>query len=182
MRFPDALRERGLDLEMHAADRHSRFRFHLARDGEPVGHGTVFTGARRVRPWIEFHPVTLAPRDDRDRALFEALSDALEPGGHVMVHYLRDSATAEALTADVPPEATPLGFLLWKAGCRWFKDWYFTEGWMEGSQKLQGNLPLDRDHRAEREEEARARLEPFLDREDGFERCKTLAREVLDTL
>jgi hypothetical protein len=44
--------------------------------------------------------------------------------------------------------------LLWIGGCRWFKDWYFAEGWKEGGIKLQGEKPLN----AEREKENTAKI------------------------
>lgn len=182
MELRDRVETAGYTLQREEADRHSRYRFRLSRDGETVGEGTHFTGTGRIPPWIELHlDGEIDPFDSRHRALFDALTGAVPGGGHVMVHYL-DTATADALTADVPPPATPLGFLLWHGGCRWFKDWYFTEGWMEGSQKLQGNLPVDDETRRQREEEVRAELEGFLEEPSGFEQCKKLAEEVLRIL
>ncbi|MFB6294909.1 MAG: DUF1122 family protein [Candidatus Nanohaloarchaea archaeon] len=172
----------GYTVERESADRHNRYRFTLRRGDDSVGSGTHFTGTGTIPPWIELHLDTgVDPFNDRHRDLFDALTAALAPGGHVMVHYL-GTDTSEALTADVPPPATPLGFLLWNAGCRWFKDWYFTEGWMEGSQKLQGNLPVDEKTRQQREQEVRQQLETFLSGDTGFDQCKKLADEVLDTL
>ncbi|MDY6768912.1 MAG: DUF1122 family protein [Candidatus Nanohaloarchaea archaeon] len=182
MPLQDLVEPVGYTVERQAADRHSRYRFTLRRDGDTVGTGTHFTGTGTIPPWIELHLDTgVDPFNTRHRELFDALTAALAPGGHVMVHYL-GTDTSEALTADVPPPATPLGFLLWNAGCRWFKDWYFTEGWMEGSQKLQGNLPVDETTRQEREAETRQELQDFVDSATDFEQCKKLADEVLDTL
>ncbi|MFB6077074.1 MAG: DUF1122 family protein [Candidatus Nanohaloarchaea archaeon] len=183
MPLQNALATTGYELELEEAERHSRDRFVLRRDGSVVGRGTWFRGTRHIAPWIELQAdIDFDPDSDRHRALFDALAGALAPGGHVMVHYLQDTATAEALTADVPPPATPIGFLLWQAGCRWFKDWYFTEGWMEGDQKLQGNLPVDADHRRERERETAAELEEYLSGDPDRDACKKLAERVLDTL
>ncbi|MDY6769348.1 MAG: DUF1122 family protein [Candidatus Nanohaloarchaea archaeon] len=182
MALAQALSGTAYSVDRRPADRHSRYRFALLRDGDTVATGTHFTGTGTIPPWLELHLDTaVTPEREEDRDLFTALTDALAPGGHVMVHYL-GTDTADALTADVPPPATPLGFLLWHAGCRWFKDWYFTEGWMEGSQKLQGNLPVDDATRREREAEMREELAAFLDSDTGFERCKKLARQVIDTL
>ncbi len=180
--LPESLRDTPYTADLHEADRHSRDRFELRRDGETVGRGTHFHGTRHIAPWLELQPTATFDPDRPDhRALFAALADALAPGGHLMVHYLDDTTTAEAITRDVPPPATPVGFLLWHAGCRWFKDWYFTEGWMEGDQKLQGNLPVDADHRREREAATRETLDAFLaDAPAGT--CKTLAERIRDTL
>lgn len=62
----------------------------------------------------------------------------------------------------VPPHATPLGYLLWKSGARWFKDWYFPEGWMEGGEKLQGNKPLNEEYYRKRTRERALELTEFL--------------------
>jgi len=63
--------------------------------------------------------------------LFQYLADLIPPGGHLMVEY--DSPehkdTAHSLALGVPPIATPLGYLLFSAGCgAGFKDWHFAEG------------------------------------------------------
>lgn len=183
MSLSDVLREQGFRLETWDAERHSRYRFAVSRDGAKVGEGTHFTGGRRIAPWIEFHPSRkMAPETGTDRALFTAFSAVLRPGSHLMVHYLEMQDDRTALNADVPPPATRIGFLMWEAGFRWFKDWYFTEGWMEGTQKLQGNLPVDEEQRREREAEMEERLSAFLENEDEFEQCKTLARKVVEQL
>ena len=71
---------------------------------------------------------------------------------------------------------------------RWFKDWYFPEGWMEGGMKLQATRPLNRDIRALREEQAARELEAFVSRLrgrdlDALERgALAKAGEVLATL
>ncbi|MDY6768909.1 MAG: hypothetical protein SVW02_02265, partial [Candidatus Nanohaloarchaea archaeon] len=96
MELPELLDDAGYELERQEADRHSRYRFDLLRDGEVVGEGTHFTGTANIPPWIELHleePVD--PDSDAHRALFEAFSTALEPGSHCMVHYL-GTDTAEA--------------------------------------------------------------------------------------
>jgi hypothetical protein len=62
-----------------------------------------------------------------------------------MVVYNADDAE-RALRRRVPPAATPVGFALLEAGCRWFKDWYFAEGGREGATKLQATVPVDAFH------------------------------------
>ncbi len=163
------------------SDRFNRYRFTLFRNNDKVGRGTHFLGGNHIKPWIELQPDTIfSPEQAEHRQLFAALTDILEPGSHIMVHYLQDTDTAEALTADVPPPATPLGFLLWQAGVRWFKDWYFTEGWMEGDQKLQGNLPLDTKTRQEREAEWRDVLHQFVSEPDTvYTDCQKRVEQIL---
>lgn len=178
----DGLAAAGYAVEMEGAERFNRDRFVVLLDGTRVGRGTWFRGGRHIKPWIELQPkVRFDPDTEQDQELFTALVAVLEPGSHCLVHYLADRETAEAITADVPPPATPLGFLLWRAGVRWFKDWYFTEGWMEGDQKLQGNLPLNADVREEREQEWRERLEQYAT-EGERDGCVARAERILAAL
>lgn len=52
--------------------------------------------------------------------------------------------TFAELVLGVPPPASYLGFLMFRAGCRGeFKDWYFSEGGHEGPRKLQANKSPD---------------------------------------
>jgi hypothetical protein len=86
-----------------------------------------------------------------DNALFVLLGELIPPGGSLMVSYSLFSneteihkATKQGLDKGYPPVATPLGFLLFRAGCGMgFKDWYFAEGGREGPEKLQGFKPAD---------------------------------------
>lgn len=99
--------------------------------------------------------------------LFRLLARLVPPGGHLMVEY--DSpfgrSTAQALDAGVPPAATPLGHLMFLAGCGdGFKDWAIAEGWTEGPRKLQGYRALDEDHRRAAWQRMAADLQEFLGR------------------
>ncbi len=52
--------------------------------------------------------------------------------------------TFAELVLGVPPPASYLGFLMFRAGCCGeFKDWYFSEGGHEGPRKLQANKSPD---------------------------------------
>lgn len=95
-----------------------------------------------VPPWIE---AAVAGDDERYlRELVAALADLLPPGGRLMVAY-GDDETERGLKRRFPPAVTPIGKALLDAGCTWFKDWYFPEGWLEGGFKLQGNKPVSPD-------------------------------------
>ena len=98
-----------------------------------------------------------------------------------MVGY-EDDDTERALRRRVPPAATPLGLALLRAGCRWFKDWYFPEGGREGGTKLQGTLPLNEQRRNQAEAELAAELRTFLDRDDAQPADVARAREALGLL
>lgn len=171
---------------MEPAERFNRFRFVLYQDdrsGAGIGRGTYFTGSDHIQPWIELQPdITFSPDDDDHRELFDAFTAVLDPGSHIMVHYLQDTETADAITADVPPPVTPLGFLLWQAGVRWYKDWYFTEGWMEGDQKLQGNLPPDDTTKQDREQQWQEELQEFIDRDSTYPICRDRAETLISQM
>jgi hypothetical protein len=114
-----------------------------------------------VPPWIEAG----FPRDD-ERLVAEivrALADLLPAGGRVMAVYGQDE-TERGLQWGVPPAATPLGHGLLRAGCTWFKDWYFAEGGREGETKLQGNKPLTAELRVRQLAAVRDELASWLGR------------------
>lgn len=112
-----------------------------------------------VRPWLEAH----LERDDEAflGELVSLLAGLLGPGSHLMVGY-GDDETERGLKRRFPPAATPVGKALADAGCTWFKDWYYPEGWLEGGFKLQGNLAPTGQARAEQEGELRRELEAWL--------------------
>lgn len=105
----------------------------------------------------------------RGRHLFRALGRLVPPNGKLMVAYEMFAhegethrTTQRELSLGVPPLATPLGTLLYAAGC-WLniRDWYIPEGGREGPRKLQGNRPLDAAHLQRRAAEAIAELAAF---------------------
>jgi hypothetical protein len=128
-----------------------------------IGH----TGGR---PWVDL--------DEADPRLLEPIARLVGPGGAIMVAY-GVGETERALRRRVPPAATPLGLALLRAGCRWMKDWYFVEGGREGHAKLQGEVPLDDEHRARAEAALRDRLTRFRASGRGTERDRRAAREAL---
>ena len=96
--------------------------------------------------------------------------------------------TERGLKLGFPPQVTPLGYYLWNNGFRWFKDWYFPEGWKEGGMKLQATRPLDEDVRRDRQNKAQEDLDVFIDKLDEHklslleEEALQRARGVLATL
>ncbi len=109
----------------------------------PVVSGKYFSGRGRFYgPWVEFYyaPVVRFPssrevvlaEEEVDVRLFESISETLPPGGRMFIVYIGHGETEEGLRKGVPPPVTPIGYLLWRAGCVWFKDWYFVEGFWEG--------------------------------------------------
>jgi hypothetical protein len=163
-----------------------------AIDGEtsenPAVKGKYFSGRGEFyKPWLEiyyynrvkFKPSKIVDLSDRglDDKLFKHLSDFLPPGAHIMVVYLNHEETRKGLERGVPPSATPIGYLLWKSGYTWFKDWYFAEGFWEGDVKLQGNKPLNEEHRRRELLETHKELTEFLKKEKGKENLFLDARK-----
>ncbi|MFN3814190.1 MAG: DUF1122 family protein [Aquificaceae bacterium] len=58
--------------------------------------------------------------------------------GRIFVEYYEDRYTLLQLEKGVPVEQTRLGQKLMVYGYVNLKNWYFTEGWMEGGYKIQG--------------------------------------------
>lgn len=156
------------------------FALHLRRDDgavsvKPVVFGKYFAGRQPwLKDWFDVYYLSTATFQDGaavdlgqglDLELFELIYDCLEPGGKIFVAYTvgPHEKTEQALTRGFPAAATPLGHLLWRAGFRWFKNWYFPEGWREGGPKIQANKPLNAEVGRKLEEHAAAELLAFID-------------------
>ena len=168
-----------------------------AIDGEisenPVVRGKYFSGRGEFyKPWLEMYydnhakfksskRVDLSEKE-LDENLFKHLSNLLPPGSHIMVVYLNHEETRKGLERGVPAPATSIGYLLWKSGCTWFKDWYFAEGFWEGDVKLQGNKPMNKENRIKDLLEIREELIEFLRREKRKEKLFLDARKRAEDL
>lgn len=144
-------------------------------DGQPAALGLWFHGrpSAGVRPWADLVV--------REPAVIPQMVAALGPGGSLMVAYEGDE-NERALRRKVPPAATPLGLAMLRAGCRWFKDWYYPEGGREGGTKLQGTLPLDAERRRGAEERLSGELDEFLQGGHGTDGDRARARQALGIL
>jgi len=147
---------------------------------QPVVIGLYNQGSYPAYNWIEI--ISLAPKAEFDsgeqvsfsvssgrltQQLFKHLADLLPPGGHMMVEYdtPEQQDTAQSLALGIPPIATPLGYILFLAGCSaGLKDWYFAEGGSEGPRKLQGYKALNRQHAKLKFEETTKELAILLER------------------
>ena len=172
------------DFKQGRTERETYFNVFLGKEGAPslapVVQGLFFIGrGDYIKAWVEFRYEPRVAFPDGDSvdleesgltgALFTYLGDLIPPGGSMMVIYGAEvhplcADTEKGLKRSFPPAATPLGYYLWKSDFRWFKDWYFPEGWMEGGMKLQATHPLDAQVRAEREAKAARELEDFVER------------------
>ena len=98
----------------------------------------------------------------QERELVECLSSQLSGGEKIFIEYIYDGETYKALEAGIPTPLTRLGYMLLENGFAWFKNWYFAEGFMEGSPKIQGEKPLDENHRMRLLQEICGEVEDFL--------------------
>ena len=126
-----------------------------------------------------------------ERRLFRLLGDLIPPGGHLMLEYESAHArsTERMLSLGLPPVATPLGYLMFLAGCgASFRDWYISEGGREGPRRLQGFKPLGEATATEKAAamatELRALLivSPSKERQESETPARRLARRVLRRL
>jgi hypothetical protein len=143
--------------------------------GRPAATGLWFHGrpSAGARPWADLVV--------RDLGVIPGVAAAVGPGGSVMVAYEGDE-TERALRKKVPPAATPVGLAMLRAGCRWFKDWYYPEGGREGGTKLQGTLPLDDIRRRDSEGRLVEELRGFLARADVRDADRRRAEVALEVL
>jgi hypothetical protein len=167
---------------------------------EPVAFGLHNSGPYPGYNWAEVIRYEPSPRihggpvdlraDGLEEPLFQAISGLVPPGGHLMVEY-ESPAQKESeriLGLDYPPVTSPLGYLLFRVGCRSFRDWYISEGGREGPRKLQGFKPLNEALAEERTASLRRQVEECLagpESPQHGERGRTarrLARAVLDAL
>jgi hypothetical protein len=172
---------------------------------DPVFAGLFSVGriSQAIRGWIDGDFFDVVLFSDRaqfclseyalDVELFKLLGGLVPPGGSFMISYSLLSKEARihretklALDRGYPPIVTPLGFLLFAAGCGMgFKDWYFAEGGREGPEKLQGYKPLDLEVAKQRAQSALRELRAFVGRVpiDNLARdCHYRAEKVISEL
>jgi hypothetical protein len=123
--------------------------------------------------------------------LFRLLGGLIPHGGHLMLEYESAHArsTERMLSLGLPPVATPVGYLMFLAGCgASFRDWYISEGGREGPRRLQGFKPLDAASAVHKAEAMASELRAFLalparnDRREWDALARRLARRVLRRL
>ncbi len=163
----------------------------------PVVEGIYSAGGKdNVRPWMDI-TVTEVLESGPDRRLdlrqrglihelFQALSQLIPPGGHLMVSYEGPNPlqreTEQALAAGVPPVLTPLGLLLFMSGFRLVKNWYLSEGGHEGPRKLWGEKPPDKSWSLRWDQATARELVDFLKDRRGTAVWAKTAQRVLSTL
>ena len=159
-------------------DGERRFELFLEQDGqrEFLMFLKIFEGKRRYyRPFVEIYGINSDLSEfpfsyfgsDVESLLMRLFSRVLSSGGKMFVTYEGDVETAWGLNIGLPPPVTRSGFILFNSGFTWFKDWYFPEGGNEGSQKLQGEKPLDQIARKKHLNGIKFDLEKFLKDHDA---------------
>ncbi len=142
--------------------------------GKPVATLLVFCGMPpHYRPWIEAFSIDPEPGiaccpetpcSPLEDAIIGLAASLLGPGHPFYLDYTWDEETMLILGRDVPPQASRLGYKLLKAGFTWVKHWYYPEGFMEGSEKLQGEKPVSPEAGERHLREALGELEAFIER------------------
>lgn len=125
-----------------------------------------------------------------DVKLFKTLGNLIPAGGSMMVSYNMISYesnvhkdTIKALSIGMPPILTPIGYLLFHAGCwAYFRDWYYPEGGNEGPKKLQGFKPINWDDATMRAKEVIRMLEEFVEKKNIDDKQEKRVKEIIDML
>ncbi len=171
----------------------------LGRTLEPLLVGLHHEGAFPAQHWVEvtdFRGQVPVPGGEVeipegiDMQVIEALGRLVPPGGHLMMEYesTHRRETLRALAQGVPPIATPLGGMMFAAGCGVaFRDWYMAEGGRQGPRKLQGYRAVDVEHELRRYPGVLAELERFLESSADLDwdlqvKCRPLAEATITVL
>lgn len=108
----------------------------LAKDGKRLMYIKAFYGRKPYwKEWLElFHIDPSFFGSNFEDKLYQIISKYFR---RVFVEYYEDKQTLEELKSGKPAEETRLGSKLKALGYKYFRDWYYPEGWMEGGYKLQ---------------------------------------------
>ncbi len=172
----ETIASRALRVLLGPSSRFGARYFAVFLDGalsQPIMRGLHHSGPYPSYNWVEVAETSERVDGEQIDAgegglerLFALLVGLLPPGGHLMVEYdsPQRAETARELAHNVPALATPLGELLFRAGCgAHFKDWQIAEGGAEGPRKLQAYKPLTEEVARRWRREALAELRAFLD-------------------
>jgi len=179
----------------------TNFKIYLKNTNEelsqnPAMFGKHFSGRGQFyRPWVEVYFVNTVKFESHKEKLsyetlellFKEISSLIPAGGKLMIPYIDHETTDAALRhGRTLAVTTEIGYLMWRAGCTWFKDWYFAEGAWEGDVKLQGNKPFNEDHRKENLLTIYEEVSDFLKKDnsdDGIlNGCRQRAKLILEDI
>jgi hypothetical protein len=124
--------------------------------------------------------------------LFSLLGYLIPPGGHLMISYEGDqqihAETVKSLSLGIPAAVTPLGYLLYKGGFQYIKDWYLAEGGFEGPRKLWGEKAPDDSWRLNYMKRTALQIDTFLQKTfsssygDLVEPARKRANEIVEII
>lgn len=171
----------------------------LGRTRDPLLLGLYQSGPAPTQHWVEvthFQGRLAVPGGDVeipegiDLQVVTLLASLVPAGGHLMMEYESDARrqTARALAQRVPPVATPLGGLMFAAGCGVaFRDWYAAGGGAEGPRKLQGYRATSPEHASRRGRDMLMELDYFLAHSADLDwdlqlKCRPLAEATVTVL
>ncbi len=164
------------------------FDLQLEMDGEEkrLMRISIYKGKEPYyKPWIEMFSIrnSLNFGEERfsyfdskvEKELLDIFASHMDEGGRIFVEYQNDKISMRELSSGVPEPCSRLGYELFKRGFTWFKDWYFSEGFHEGNQKIQGEKPIDDEHKKKHLDQIKNQVEEFLEGEES-QNEKTLKR------
>lgn len=151
----------------------------------PVVTGTHSKGNPRqsIHGWFDIHfldrldfdaksPMRLSEMGGLDEDLFHMLGSTTGPGGMIIVSYVSDmvwgfESELHALTRQclrlnsprIPPSCTPLGWLLFKSGCRNIKREAYD---VQGSSRLAGEMALNAEYETKFTQQLSQQLKDYL--------------------
>jgi len=180
----------------------------------PLIEGIYSKGNRsqKTQGWFDIHyadradfgdrnPVVLSRLDRCAEDVLEMIGRAIEPGGMIFVSLITDMVweieselhrvTRDCLSTrslEIPPAATPLGQLLFIAGCRNVKSQAFD---VQGSSRIAGEKAPNPDIDRQFTQKLKTQLQEFLDRKDQkelpefdklYKICRSNAEDILNRL
>lgn len=160
---------------------------------------SIYSGKKPYyNPWVEMFSIkdVLTFHVERfeyfgsniEDEVLDIFTSPMEEGGRIFIEYQQDKETMKELSKGVPEVCSRLGYKLFKRGFTWFKDWYFSEGFHEGNQKLQGEKPIDEGHRNNHLDHIQNQLSNFLEKfqdqkdEDVKKKVITRAASILNEI
>lgn len=162
-----------------------------------------------IQGWFDIHfldrldfgpksPMRLSEMGGLDEHLFHMLGSTTGPGGMIIVSSITDivwsfESELHALTRQclrlnsprIPPSCTPLGWLLFKSGCRNIKREAYD---VQGSCRLAGEMSLNAEYETKFTQQLSQRLKDYLATKPHGEfvhlekLCRTNARRILQEI
>ncbi len=116
------------------------------------------------RKWLEIFNVGENFFDSEIEDFFlEFISKDIKGGEKIYFEYIKDKETYDFLFRGNPLYLSRLGFKLLKLNFTWMKDFYFPEGFWEGSPKILAEKPVDEKSKKEHLNRIKKEIEKFFE-------------------